>query len=300
MNINSENLNAARKGFKALSTMGAESARPRWNLIAMEVPSSSAANDYGWLADVPGMREWVGERQIKNFSEYSFTIKNKPFELTVAVKREDMDDDNLGVYAPRFRALGESVAYSPDELVFALLVDGFTKKAYDGKNFFATDHKVGKLTVSNKGTGKLTPVRFESALADMQSQKKESGQPLNAFMGEGDRAPLLVVGPKNRATAKKIVMSEKVDGGDDNPNYGAARVMIVAEITDDSWFLLDTSREVKPFILQRRKQPEFIALDNPDDANVFNKNEYQYGWDDRKNVGYAFWQYAYGSDGSVA
>lgn len=300
MLITTANLDALRKSFRTLSMEGAESAQPRWNMIAMEVPSGAASNDYGWLAEMPGMIEWVGERQVKNLSEYSFTIKNKDFESTVGVPRNAIQDDTLGVFAPRFKALGEAVAYSPDEIVFALLPSGFTEKAYDGKTFFATDHKVGKVTVSNKGTGKLTEARFESALADMQKQKKENNQPLRAFMGEGDRAPLLVVGPSGRATASKIVGSKLVNGGDDNPNYMAAKVMVIPEITDDAWFLLDVSRQVKPFILQRRQAPIFVAMEDPNDENVFTKKLYRYGYDDRKNAGYAFWQYAYGSDGSVA
>jgi phage major head subunit gpT-like protein len=300
MVISSPVLNALRRSFRSLGMEGAESAQPRWSQIAMEVPSSAGSNDYGWLVALPGMVEWVGERQIKNIEEYSFSIKNKDFEATVGVPRNAIEDDTVGNYAPMFRAFGESVAYSPDELVFALLPSGFTEKAYDGKTFFATDHKVGKGVVSNKGTGKLTAARFEEALATMQKVKKENDQPLRAFMGEGDRAPLLVVGPSMRATAQKIVGSKTSGTNEDNPNYMAAKIMVIPEITDDAWFLLDVSKQVKPFILQRRKQPEFVALDNPDDSNVFHKKQFQYGWDDRKNAGYAFWQFAYGSTGTAA
>jgi phage major head subunit gpT-like protein len=299
MIISSETLNGLRRSFRVLSMEGVEGAAPRWNMIAMEVPSAADANNYGWLVALPGMIEWLGERQIKNLEDYTYSIKNKDFEATIGVPRNAIADDTIGVYAPMFKAFGEAVAYSPDELVFALLPNGFTEKAYDGKNFFDTTHKVGKTTVSNTGTGKLTATRFETVLADMQKQKKENGQPLRAFMGEGDRAPLLVIGPSGRATAAKIVGSKTITGGDDNPNYGAAKVMVIPEILDDAWFLLDVSRQVKPFILQRRTQPTFVAMDNPDDANVFNKKVFQYGWDDRKNAGYAFWQYAYGSTGTV-
>ncbi len=300
MIISSVTLNGLRRSFNSLSMEGMEGAQPRWQSIAMLVPSSNESNSYGWLEQLPGMIEWLGDRAVKNLKEKSYTILNKDYEATIAVGRNNIQDDNLGMYSAMFRAFGEAVAYSPDEIVFALLVNGFVEKAYDDLPFFATNHKVNKVNVSNKGTGKLTAVRFEGALADMQSQKKENGQPLRAFMGEGDRAPMLVVGPKSRAKASAIVGSKTVSGGDDNPNYGAAKIMVIPEITDDAWFLLDVSRQAKPFILQRRTEPTFVALDNPDDTNVFNKKQFLYGWDDRKNAGYAFWQFAYGSDGSVA
>jgi phage major head subunit gpT-like protein len=61
------------------------------------------------------------------------------------------------------------------------------------------------------------------------------------------------------------------------------------------WFLLDTRRPLKPLILQRRKKPQFVRKDQPTDDNVFTRNELVYGVDDRKNVGFGFWQMAFGS-----
>jgi len=61
------------------------------------------------------------------------------------------------------------------------------------------------------------------------------------------------------------------------------------------WFLMDLSRPIKPMILQRRKNPEFVAMDNPADESVFMRKEFRYGVDDRKNVGYGLWQLCFGS-----
>lgn len=61
------------------------------------------------------------------------------------------------------------------------------------------------------------------------------------------------------------------------------------------WFLLDVSRAIKPIILQKRRDFEFVAKDKLDDDNVFNNKEFVYGADARANVGYGFWQFAYGS-----
>ncbi|MEM5787182.1 MAG: Mu-like prophage major head subunit gpT family protein, partial [Syntrophobacteraceae bacterium] len=63
----------------------------------------------------------------------------------------------------------------------------------------------------------------------------------------------------------------------------------------DPWFLLDLSRPIKPIILQIRKRPEFVAMDQPEDENVFMRKKYRYGVDDRKNVGFGLWQLAFGS-----
>ena len=61
------------------------------------------------------------------------------------------------------------------------------------------------------------------------------------------------------------------------------------------WYLLDTSRALKPVIFQDRKKPNFVAKTAETDDNVFDRAEYVYGVDSRCNVGYGFWQQAYRS-----
>lgn len=61
------------------------------------------------------------------------------------------------------------------------------------------------------------------------------------------------------------------------------------------WFLLDVSRAIKPIILQKRKDFEFVAIDKPTDPNVFLNREFMYGADARGNTGFGFWQMAWGS-----
>lgn len=62
-----------------------------------------------------------------------------------------------------------------------------------------------------------------------------------------------------------------------------------------AWYLLDTSKAVKPFILQMRRDYAFVAKTDPKDDNVFDKNEYVWGVDGRLNVGFGLWQMAYAS-----
>lgn len=60
-----------------------------------------------------------------------------------------------------------------------------------------------------------------------------------------------------------------------------------------AWYLLDTSRAVKPVIFQKRKDYKFIALDNEQNEAAFMRKQYRYGVDARVNVGYGLWQLAY-------
>lgn len=59
------------------------------------------------------------------------------------------------------------------------------------------------------------------------------------------------------------------------------------------WYLMDLTKEIKPFIFQQRKKPEFVSKDKPTDDDVFDRNQYVYGVDTRCNVGFGLWQMAY-------
>jgi phage major head subunit gpT-like protein len=62
-----------------------------------------------------------------------------------------------------------------------------------------------------------------------------------------------------------------------------------------AWYLLDTSRFIKPLLVQKRRAFKLVMKDKPTDDNVFDRNEFIYGVDGRMNVGYGFWQFAYAS-----
>ncbi len=140
--INSERLNRLRTGFKALydSAFGAHT--PQWNVVAMEVNSQDAAETYAWLGQTTAFREWIGDRVIQNLAQHDYTIKNKDYENTIAVDRNAILDDKIGVYSPMFSMMGQTASTHPDELTYGLLLQGWNSLCYDGQNFFDTDHPV--------------------------------------------------------------------------------------------------------------------------------------------------------------
>lgn len=62
-----------------------------------------------------------------------------------------------------------------------------------------------------------------------------------------------------------------------------------------AWYLLDTSRSLKPFIVQMRQDYNFVGLDSDMDEAVFLRKQFRYGVDARLNVGFGLWQQAYAS-----
>lgn len=195
MIVNGANLALLFQGFKTAFQDGLGLAPSQWDRVATRIPSTTAEEKYGWLGKVPGMREWIGERVIHSLAQHDYSIRNKDWEDTIAVDRNHIEDDQYGIYAPMFRALGEAVAAHPNQLVFNLLKAGFDTVCYDGQYFFDTDHPVldanGVVqSVSNSGGGDGTPwflvdasralkpiiyqVRKEAALTRMDADTDEA------------------------------------------------------------------------------------------------------------------------------
>jgi phage major head subunit gpT-like protein len=137
-------LSALTIGFRKEYQTAFDAAMPevQYTKLSTVVPSSTKSNTYGWLGDFPDYREWIGDRVLKDMAAHGYAIENKDFEATVGVKRTDIDDDNLGIYAPMMAHMGQMSARFPDKLVFDLLKAGKTTLCYDGQNFFDTDHPV--------------------------------------------------------------------------------------------------------------------------------------------------------------
>ena len=107
----------------------------------MTVPSSTKENVYPWLGTLPSMQKWAGDRIIRNLKAHKYSIENEKFEMTIAVKRDDIEDDQVGIYGPMFRDMGAQAGLHPNQLVFGALKKGHELACYDGQYFFDADHR---------------------------------------------------------------------------------------------------------------------------------------------------------------
>jgi len=227
MIVNGANLRTLGVGFQRTFQAGLDEADVSYQQIATTVNSTTASNEYGWLGVMPGMREWIGDRVINQIDGHSYTIRNRKFEDTIAVKRDHIEDDNIGVYGPLFGALGRTAGAFPAELNWTALAAGFETPCYDGQNFFDTDH----------------PVIVGGAEQSYSNMQAGAGSP---------------------------------------------------------WFLMDLSKPLKPLLYQERKKPEFQSKTDPASSDhVFMRDEFLWGTSMRCNVGYGFWQLAFGSKAAL-
>jgi len=299
MVINAPNLEAMYYGFDA-RFQGAFDKTPVWyNRLATEVPSTTKQNRYHWMDAIPKMREWVGERVVQNLVSRMFSIENKPFELTVEVDKDDIADDNIGVYNGWVETVGQQARKWPDQLVAAVLKAGATTVCADGQFFFDTDHPVnadnaGLGTYSNSYSSRpLNAANFGYVRSQFASRLGADGEPLQA------RATLLVTPPSLSDTARAILNSEIIAPGSawggNVANVAVTNIyrnsvdhLEIPELETEPtvWYLLDTSKPIRPFIFQLRQAPNFVALFNPSDPNVFWRKKFVYGVDTRGNAGF--------------
>lgn len=223
MDITPANLTDLNTAFVTAFNERLTGAETTWSRIAMRVPSTTKANTYPKLDAVPAMREWLGERVINRLGTEGFSVVNRKFENTVGVSRDDIMDDQFGIYAPLMADMGQSAAELPDELVWPQLASGFDTVGHDGQFFFDTDHPVVdangvEQSVSNFGGGSGT-----------------------------------------------------------------------------AWYLVDTSRMIKPIIFQDREAASITPKTSLTDDNVFNRDEFLWGARRRCAAAFGAWQLAYAS-----
>ena len=159
MIINQEALARLYTGFTAVFNAAFQDTQTWYEQVAMTVPANTRIMDYKFLLDFPMVREWIGDRQISSLEPQAYQVESKDWEATIEVDRNDIEDDQLGLYNPIISALAQEARKQPERLIADLLNGGFTTACYDGRDFFALDHPVGppRWPTSPEAPGPLVP-----------------------------------------------------------------------------------------------------------------------------------------------
>ncbi len=290
MDINRKNMDFLFKSFSMNFASGIETVPDTWRKFCGTIQSGAAANVYPFLEQFGGMREWIGDRQLKNLSSRKIEVVNRDFEDTVSIPRNDIEDDQYGIYSTFIAQMGYNAGKLWQDLaVKALVTDS---KWIDGADFFSTTRTYGDSIIANKSTSALSAENYADARRSMMEYRGHNGRNLGVIPN------LLIVGPKNEATAfgilKDRLQLKELDAGvgaTDNPWNGSAELLVLPELSGDSedlWFLAATNGILKPLFVQQRKQPNLVCLDSETDENVFCRKEYIYGTDARGEAFLAF------------
>lgn len=259
--------------------------------IIMETTSNADSEKYGWLGEVPNMREWLDERRLSGLKDFNYSIPNKDYEATLKVNKNVMEDDQLGATKIRIRDLAARALTHPRKLLFDQIALGTTALGYDGVPFFSASHNESGSNQDNIVTGtagagytaSTFKADFISARARMRGFQDDQGEPRNE--GELD---LLVVAPEGlEGVVDEVLLANEI-ASTTNTLKGAAKKLISSRLPSDSdWYLFDMSGEIKPFVMQKRSPITFEAQEKGERA--FMRKELLFGVDYRVGFGFGAW-----------
>ncbi len=277
--------------------MGAATTYQQWS---QTVPSSSKATVHGWLDKLPKMREWLGPREVQNLVAQAFSLENKKFELTYAVDRTDIDDDNMGLYGPATEMMGLQAAEWPDDQMTTLLEAAGSATTFDGTTFYSTSHPVDTANpdvVADQAnlltSTALSAPNVSAMRAAMRNLKGRDGKPFGVNLTD------IMVPPALESTALQIANAEFIvatfgtnasTGGQTNVLKGSFNVIVNPKLTSaTTWYGFCNRFPVKAFIWQLRQAPEFTYLVSPSDPGAFNEDKFYYGCRARGCAGLGLW-----------
>lgn len=303
MLITPSSLNAVFQHFDSSFQAGLTGFPPsKLESVSSVFMSNTRENLYPIFAGLPSFRKWLGPRNVHNLRGHSYSLVNESYELTYGVAREDLEDATEGdvklqFASMAFKQLGQQAAKLPETMLVEL-IESTSLLCYDQLTFFNDAHpenygEPGSATFDNLyASTALTSANFDTVYAAMMLRKGADHKPL------GIRPTHLVVPPGLRGKANEIIKAENIvktagDGSTTNTNRDLVEVVICPQLTSaTTWYLLDCSQVVNPFIVQKRKSVELVSRTNLQDPNVFDNKEFVFGADLRMAVGYTLPQLA--------
>ncbi len=300
MQLTQQNLQFLFNQFEQRFQDGYKRRKTYHDQYAEQMPSGTETNVYGWLAELPGLREWIGPRLMRNIASRVYSLTNKDYEDSVALDTNKIKDDTYGLYGRSIELLGDASARWPDDIVTDQLKNGITSLCYDGQAFFSSAHPVdiddsSQGTYSNRldsTTSGALPLNnaatyldnFATAYSTMMSFKGESGKELEV------QPTILMVPPQLQKYGKLIAETSDIviavqQGGSNvaatsvpNPYAGLVKCIVNPRLSGDAntWYLFSTDR-IKPLLFQLRQAPETTMVTDPQNPIVFQNRQFAYG-----------------------
>lgn len=273
--------------------------------LSMLFQSDQESETYKWLGMSPVMKEWIGGRNAKGFRENGITITNIEFEATMEVLTKELRRDKTGQILIRIMELADRTNAHWAKLLTTLIINGETALAYDGAEFFATDHSEGDsgsqsndITYDSSSTTIPTAAEMELAILKnieaILGFKDDQAEPIN----EGANSFLVMVPvPFMSATLSALKNDMIVDSNGSRTNTIRSSgfnisLTINPRLTWTTKFaVFRADGNTKPFIRQE-EEPVQISAIAEDSELEFNEEKHHYGVKATRNVGYGFWQHA--------
>jgi phage major head subunit gpT-like protein len=288
---------AKLRGLTQTFDNSVKAATPFYPRICSVVTSKGADEEYGLLGRVPGVREWLGDRDWKQLRGARWTLENKKWEISLRIEKDDIADDRLGMYTPTMAQLGRRAAKHPDKLVWDLFALAESETCFDGQYFFDTDHSWGDsgpqsndLTYDATDHTAVTAAEFKlaynQAVDALIGYKDDQGELLNDDIVDETQSILLIVPTALRQVAHDALSVRTVATGGENFVLQRPTIVTSARLGSSAkFYTFKVDEPLKPFVFQARS-PLKRQMKNTDDLEW---KDVKFMTEARYNVGYGAW-----------
>ncbi len=237
------------------------------------------------------MREWIGDRKIKNLQEKVLRIVEKAWEETVGISQRDLETGAWKQKGSIIAAMGKAGEMLWDKLFFDAIIK--PPAWIDSKPFFSDNRKYGDGkdagVICNVTEADLSFDSFGAAYEAMSSYTGAAGIALEV------NPTHLLVGPSLYDRAKEILESEKIRDANNvevnNPHRGKVKIAKSLKLVGKNakyWFMADNSGVIKPVMMQKSKLAEMVMFNQPTDEMVFMTGKALFGTTAYGNAAAAF------------
>jgi phage major head subunit gpT-like protein len=267
--------------------------------IATLIKSDGASETYPWIGDVPMMTEQVDDTvKFTPMSDASYTITNKTWTAGIAVRRQDLEDDQVGAIRMKINQLALAAVQHKNKLLTYALTNGTTGTGYDANAFFSDTHPArGSSGVQDNlagGSGTTTAqvqADINSVLATMMNFLAENGEPFQ----EGPSKFIIAAPPALRKPILEALnISEYPDRTQAQLGGMSIEPLFLPRLTAtdaNDWYFLHVGGSEKPLIFQDREPVTFESTEEGSGGSIM-REQYYYKVRARYNVGYGPWQHA--------
>lgn len=290
-----------------------------WAPLAFKNNSDQQYEDYRFTDQVGSFKKWTGQRMPYELGAKNIVIPNEVWTNDLKVSVDDLRRDKTGQVMIRVNELADRFGYLMDERLTTLItagdsLTGFGGAAYDGQQYFDTDHSEGSSgTLQNDiDSSDVASLNVSTAAAPTQAEAAailldvimyahtyldDKGEPMN-----GGAREWVWVGPTNLAGAFAVAASANMLTGAsgtvrDNFLLGQPfniRTYANPRLDADSTtvaYLFRVDGNTKPFIVQEELGVTMKSLAEGTDYEVENR-AHLYTADWIGGFGYGQWQYA--------
>lgn len=298
-----------QRGTKA-QFMEALSAAPNvYEPHCMIIPSDAPDEQYVWVGAMREPQEFLSERSLDALREYSLTITNKEYELSMLINQTSMEDDKHGMINKRISDMALAWSTFRDALFALLLINGETATdTFDGTTFHDDTRTIGdsaqidnSLTAAIAAINSPTVAELGTAIQLIQSAmwRYQDDKGRTAFNAGAMSRLMCAIPPEHFRVFTELVNSSLISNSDNPWGQGIVEFAALPYLTDaDNAFYTSAIADTrKGFVYQERTTLQVEVLNSSEavadnhGVKVLARQRFRFGYGEpRRNVRYDFTQ----------